>query len=428
MHSLEKFISRFSTMSIMFGTMLLAGALVGLIFPLFAQLFVTVSPGKNFVFAASCVLAGFLLGIGNYFIARAILYNPFKSITQKVKELSSGDLTIHLDIKGTDLIGELAQAIELLSESFRKTSGNTLKAAQKVFQVSDQVTTRSQMYIEKSQHTTEISNQQVENASNQVKTFQQVSKIIQKMLDEVNEINIVLQSAAQTAFRFMTTSTEGTVLVHKLGQGIKNVKSDLALTKSRVNQLQQNSNQVNSIVSLIQGIAAQTNLLSLNASIEAARAGEAGNGFSVVADEVRKLAIASSDAAKQIATLLHSMIEDITSLVFSTDTTFNALIQEESSMEEAQNVFGEIAVKANLLKNSIQSAEKMLDSTNQEASQVKTALSEMNTLSKSSWDFALKIGALFEEQANGLRTLADQSESLQLTLNEMTAGLDLLKL
>jgi methyl-accepting chemotaxis protein len=248
------------------------------------------------------------------------------------------------------------------------------------------------------------------------------------MLDEVNEINIVLQSAAQTAFRFMTTSTEGTVLVHKLGQGIKNVKSDLALTKSRVNQLQQNSNQVNSIVSLIQGIAAQTNLLSLNASIEAARAGEAGNGFSVVADEVRKLAIASSDAAKQIATLLHSMIEDITSLVFSTDTTFNALIQEESSMEEAQNVFGEIAVKANLLKNSIQSAEKMLDSTNQEASQVKTALREMNTLSKSSWDFALKIGALFEEQANGLRTLADQSESLQLTLNEMTAGLDLLKL
>ncbi|AHF08537.1 methyl-accepting chemotaxis protein [Desulfitobacterium metallireducens] len=428
MHSLTKFISRFSIMSIMFGTMLFAGALVGLIFPLFAQLFVTISPGKSQLFTVSCVLAGFLLGVGNYFIARAILYNPFNTITQKVKELSSGDLTVHMEIRGSDLIGELAQAIELLSTSFRRTSGNTLKAAQKVVQVSDQVTMRSQSYIEKSHHSSEISNQQVQNASDQIETFQQVSAIIQKMLEEVNEINLLLQSATQTAVQFMNTSTEGTGLVQKLDQGIENIKSDLNLTQNRVNQLQQNSNQINSIVKLIQGIATQTNLLALNASIEAARAGEAGKGFSVVADEVRKLAVASSDAAKQIAALLHSMNDDIESLVFSTDNTFNALIQEESSMEEAQNVFGEIATKANLLKNSIQSAEKMLDSTNQEASQVKTALSQMNTLSNSSWDFAIKIGALFEEQANGLQTLANQSESLQLTLTEMTAGLDSLKL
>lgn len=428
MHLFKKFLSRFSTMSLMFSTMLFAGALVGLIFPPFAQLFVTVSPGKTILFTVSCVLAGFLLGIGNYFIARAILYNPFKSITQKVKEISSGDLTIHMEINGTDLIGQLAQAIELLSESFRQTSENTLKAAQKVVQVSDQVTTRSQSYIEKSHQSTEISNQQVQNASDQIEAFQQVSAIIQKMLEEVNEINLLLQSATQTALQFMTTSTEGTGLILKLDQGIENIKSDLNLTKSRVNLLQQNSNQINSIVALIQGIASKTNLLALNASIEAARAGEAGKGFSVVADEVRKLAVASSDAAKQISTHLHSMNKDISLLVMSTDTTFNALIHEESSMEEAQNVFGEIASKADLLKNSIQSAEKMLDSTNQEASQVKTALGQMNTFSNSSWDFAIKIGALFEEQAIGLQTLANQSESLQLTLNEMTAGLDSLKL
>lgn len=428
MHLFKKFLSRFSTMSLMFSTMLFAGALVGLIFPPFAQLFVTVSPGKTILFTVSCVLAGFLLGIGNYFIARAILYNPFKSITQKVKEISSGDLTIHMEINGTDLIGQLAQAIELLSESFRQTSENTLKAAQKVVQVSDQVTTRSQSYIEKSHQSTEISNQQVQNASDQIEAFQHVSGIIQKMLEEVNEINLLLQSATQTALQFMTTSTEGTGLILKLDQGIENIKSDLNLTKIRVNLLQQNSNQINSIVALIQGIASKTNLLALNASIEAARAGEAGKGFSVVADEVRKLAVASSDAAKQISTLLHSMNKDISLLVMSTDTTFNALIQEESSMEETQNVFGEIASKADLLKNSIQSAEKMLDSTNQEASQVKTALGQMNTFSNSSWDFAIKIGALFEEQAIGLQTLANQSESLQLTLNEMTAGLDSLKL
>ncbi|MEA4902235.1 methyl-accepting chemotaxis protein [Desulfitobacterium sp.] len=428
MYSLKRFTSNFSTMSIMFSTMLIAGALVGLIFPPFAQLFVTITPGKKLLFTVSCVLAGFLLGIGNYFIARAILYNPLKFITEKVKVISSGDLTVRIGLKGTDLIGQLAQTIEHLSESFRNTSGNTLIAAQKVIKVSNHVTTWSQSYIEKSNQSINVSNQQVQNTSDQIEAFQNVSGIIQKMLEEVNEITVLLEAATQTAHESMSTSSEGTVLVKNLNQGIQDIKIDLNHTKSRVNQFQQNSNQINSIVALIQGIADQTNLLALNASIEAARAGDSGRGFSVVADEVRKLAVASSNAAKQISSLLQTMNEDIGSLVLSTDTTFSALIQEETSMEVAQNVFGNIAQKADQLKNSIQSAEKMLNSANQEASEVKNALSQMNTLSNSSWDFALKTGTLFKEQAKGMQILADQSESLQQTLKEMTAGLDNLKI
>ncbi|WP_425807328.1 methyl-accepting chemotaxis protein [Desulfitobacterium sp. Sab5] len=428
MHALKRFIQQSSTMSIMFSIMILAGVLVGSIFPPFAKLFVTVSPGKTVLFSVSCVLAGLFLGIGNYYIARAILYNPLKSITGKVKELSSGDLTVRMEIQGMDLIGQLAHAIESLSESFRQTAGNTLNAAQEVIQVSDQVTSLSKTYIEKSNQSMVISTQQVQNASDQVKSFNKVSETIQKMLAGIYEINELLQSSTQTALRFMSTSLRGTELVQELDQGIINVKSDLNKTQNRANQLQQNSNQINSIVSLIQGIAAQTNLLALNASIEAARAGEAGKGFSVVADEVRKLANASSAAAKEISDLLNSMNKDIGALVSSTDITFNTLIQEESSMKEAQSVFGEITQGADLLKDCIESAEKKLDSTNNDTSEVKTALTQMNSLNNSSWEFALKIGTIFETQAHGFQALAKQVESLQHTLNEMTYGLDSLKL
>lgn len=428
MSAIKRLIQNSSTMSLMFTIMLLTGALVGLIFPPFAKLFVSVTPGKAFLFSVSCVLAGLLLGVGNYYIARAILYNPIKSITEKVKVLSSGDLTVRMEIQGMDLIGQLAQAIESLSESFKNTAGNTLNAAQEVIQVSDQVNSLSQSYIEKSNDSMAISKQQVQNTSDQVESFTKVSDTIQKMLSGIYEINELLQSSTQTALQFMSTSLRGTELVQELDQGIANVKSDLNSTQSRANQLQQNTNQINSIVALIQGIAAQTNLLALNASIEAARAGEAGKGFSVVADEVRKLANASSEAAKEISDLLLTMNNDIRSLVTSTNTTFNTLIQEESSMKEAQSVFGEIAQGADLLKNCIESAEKKLENTNNDTSEVKTALTQMKSLNNSSWEFVLKIGTIFENQAQGFKALANRVDSLQQTLNEMTYGLDALKL
>ncbi|GAB6171093.1 hypothetical protein JCM15765_05710 [Paradesulfitobacterium aromaticivorans] len=416
------------TMLKMLITMLSMGILMGIIFPLFAKLFVDIKNGRAALFVFSCLIAGLILGIMNYFIARSVLYNPIQRMTEKVKELSEGDLTVKIGLQGQDIIGQLAHSIEVLAENFTELVKDTQNAAQEVEMISEQVREATLTSEEATDHALEISHQYAGNAKQQLGSVEEVSQVMGKMSKGLALAEELVNTAAASAVQFAGTASQGHGLIEQLNSGMQHMQTEVNNAQNVVLELEKHSHKISGIVRLIQDISGQTNLLALNASIEAARAGQAGQGFRVVAEEVKKLSEASASAAKQIENLVHTMQAGVGAAVKSTQESVATLEAEGLSMVEARAVFTQIEAAARELKNSMSSAKNELQSATQGADNVTQAMKILSDLSENSTSCALQVGSMVEQQVAELKTLEEQADALNESVRIMTAHLESIRL
>ncbi|PAF47192.1 hypothetical protein BKH41_07890 [Helicobacter sp. 12S02232-10] len=139
----------------------------------------------------------------------------------------------------------------------------------------------------------------------------------------------------------------------KASQNVNNLYEKMQNAIMLVNSLTQRSNEITNVISLIDDIAEQTNLLALNAAIEAARAGEHGRGFAVVADEVRKLAEKTQKATKEIAIVVKSMQQEASDIQTSTDETNHITEEVKGSIDEIYQMVDSLKDGAQLAKYAI---------------------------------------------------------------------------
>jgi methyl-accepting chemotaxis protein len=157
----------------------------------------------------------------------------------------------------------------------------------------------------------------------------------------------------------VSSLTESKKEYDSLITGIQKLARENEVSMTAVRRLEEQANEVSTIVSLVGDISGQTNLLTLNASIEAARAGEHGKGFAVVANEVRKLADESANAVKRITGLI------------------------ENIQQEVQNVVGQIGEQVKTAKwqaDNGQASAKMLEETSKTILEVATSVNQINAL------------------------------------------------
>lgn len=415
------------TMILMLITMLLTGGLVGIIFPFFAKLFVIIIPGRTIYFTVSCILAGLMLGIVNYFISKSVLFNPVRQMTEKVQILSSGDLTVKVGIQGDDIIGILAKSIETLADNFAQLVREARNAAQEVDKMSLSVREAVFSSGKESRQTLEISEKHALTAEHQLQSVEQVASVMEKMNLGLLETRECIQVANHSAHEFAATAVQGNSLIERLNSGMIHLKEELLRSQTGVIQLENNSQTINGIVGMIQNIAAQTNLLALNATIEAARAGQVGQGFMVVAEEVKKLSEASGKAAQEISNLVRSMQEDIRKAVDATQESFNALEQESYLMVEARAVFSQVANVAQELRTSMTTAEGVISTAVGGTKSVRTNLNLLDDLSKNSASCANQVGSMVENQARELKKLESKADALSNAVGMMSRHLEFTK-
>jgi methyl-accepting chemotaxis protein len=230
----------------------------------------------------SIIVAFILMCVSSYVMARKITI-PLKRSIDFAQSVASGHLGRSMEFDSNDEIGTLMQALKEMSDSLLKVVTEVRLGADHIAHASDEI---AQGNLDLSQRT-ELQVHALQDTSG---AMSNLTHIVQDNVEYVQQVNNMAQQASGTAQRG--------------GQVVKQVIESMSF-------IDQSSKKIAEIISVIDGIAFQTNILALNAAVEAARAGEQGRGFAVVASEVRNLAQRTTAAAKEISSLIHDSVDQV---------------------------------------------------------------------------------------------------------------------
>lgn len=258
---------------------------------------------------------------------RETLQNQLVDLLDEVEGAAQGDLTVRAEVT-TSEIGTVADFFNSIIENLRQivthvkgsaleVSGSIGKNKQAVRQLSDTALVQAQEIT-----TTLLS--------------------MQEMMQSIEAVAHSAQQASEVAGQASKTSESGQASMDAAVQYILGLRSVIGETTKKVKSLGEASQEISKIVSLIEKIAMQTNLLSINAGIEAARAGEEGQGFAAVAEEIGKLAVQSTTATKDIEEMIRSIQTETNQVANAMEQSTAKVVEGTHRVEDAKQSLGEI--------------------------------------------------------------------------------------
>ncbi|KPA11962.1 methyl-accepting chemotaxis protein [Candidatus Magnetomorum sp. HK-1] len=327
------------------------------------------------------LVLSFIIG---FFAARSIV-NPVKYLSEKVDKISEGDLTVSIDIKNReDEIGVMIKGFNKMLDTLRSQTGDMLEGsatlASSTSQISATVTQMATSSTETSSSIAEIT-----------ATVEEVRQTVQVSSQKANQVVDVARKGTDVS-QSGKKATEDTI------QGIKRIKEEMEYIAESIVKLSEQTQSIGQIISAVNDLADQSNLLSVNASIEAAKAGEHGKGFAVVAQEVKSLAEQSKDATNQVTSILSDIQKATSAAVMATERGGKAVEDGVNLSAQAGEAIGTLS------QNVIESSQSAL----QIASSTQEQLIGMDQLAEAMENIKLAS----QQNADGARQLEDSVQNL----------------
>jgi len=347
------------------------------------------------------------------------IVKPIIGVTRTLKDISEGegDLTRTIAVSSKDEVGDLAKYFNktlekikglvllikkqagVLSEIGADLSNNMTQTAAAVNQITSNIQSIKGRVINQSASVTETNatmEQVVININklngyveNQGRDISQASSAIEEMVANINSVTNTLVNNAANVNTLKEASEVGKA-------GLQEVATD-------IQEISRESEGLLEINAVMENIASQTNLLSMNAAIEAAHAGEAGKGFAVVADEIRKLAESSSEQSKTIGTVLKKIKESIDKITKSTGNVLTKFEAIDSSVKTVS-----------------QQEENIRNAMEEQGEGSKQVLHGVGSLN----DITQQVKSGSEEMLEGSKEVMKESQNLERVTQEITGGMN----
>ena len=322
--------------------------------------------------------------------------NAILRLLDEIADLADGDLRSYATVS-EDFTGAIADSINFAIDQLRDL----------VSRIND----TSQEISRYSQDTQNITNQLAEASEHQAQEIAGASAAINEMAQSIDQVSSNATESADVAQRSVKIASNGADVVNRSIVGMDTIREQIQETSKRIKRLGESSQEIGNIVSLINDIADQTNILALNAAIQASMAGEAGRGFAVVADEVQRLAERSTSATKQIETLVKTIQTDTNEAVISMEQTTSEVVRGANLAKDAGVALDEIQkVSSDLAKliASISDAAKLQSAS---ASHIATTMNVVQEITSQT------TGATFDT-ARSVSELANMAESLRQSVSD----------
>jgi methyl-accepting chemotaxis protein len=266
-------------------------------------------------------------------LAEEKLESDLQAFLEMVNAASQGDLTRRAQV-GDDTLGRIAHSVNQMLEAFasiltdvRETALSVSTSSSEILAASTQIA-RGALYGSDQVHAT--------------------SSAIEEMAASMTSVSRDAEQSAKSASQVLDHVRSGNQSVMAVHDGMRRINDAAAATSEKMRLLERRSKEISEIINLIDEIAMQSTLLSLNASIEAAHAGDAGRGFGVVADEIRRLAERSTEATKDVSRIVEGILDETRTVLGAMDAGTTEVraggelsSQARQSLEEIEHLMQE---------------------------------------------------------------------------------------
>lgn len=241
-------------------------------------------------------------------------------LLDEMGDLADGDLTVSATVT-EDITGAIADSVNYTIDALRSL-------VEQINSTTLQVASAAQETQATALHLTDASEHQAQQITD-------VSSAITKMAASIELVSDNASQSQEVARQSVSLAVQGNSAVKKAINGMDTIREQIQETSKRMKRLGESSQEIGEIVELINDIAEQTNILSLNAAIQAAMAGEAGRGFAVVADEVQRLAERSGNATRQIDALVKTIQSDTSEAISSMEQSTSEVVSGARLSQDA---------------------------------------------------------------------------------------------